>query len=57
MNNSESSSHQVLCVGYDDESDSWLMLNSWPTEFPGYWEVARITFSALKCTANYDAEL
>ena len=28
-------SHEVLCVGYDDASDSWMMLNSWPTTKDG----------------------
>lgn len=28
-------SHQVLCVGFDDETDSWLMLNSWTTTKDG----------------------
>jgi hypothetical protein len=56
MNNSESSSHQVLCVGYDDESDSWLMLNSWQTEFPGLAGRPNNLFR-IKMHANYNAEL
>lgn len=56
MNNSESSSHQVLCVGYDDESDSWLMLNDWPTEFPGLAGRPNNLFR-IKMHSNYNAEL
>ena len=49
-------SHQVLCVGYDDVTDSWLMLNSWPTTANGATFHPDNVFR-VKMHANYSAML